>query len=92
MAVAAVRTGLALTLALIAGGCRIVLDDGRKRSEYRLEEPDVGLYVGPMTWREMHDFTEGAVLLVLASAPHDEADYIRDYDDFLTAALGSDGR
>lgn len=74
------------------GACRIVLDDGRERSEYRLAGPEVGLYVGPMTWREMHDFSEGALLLVLASAPHNEGDYIHDYDDFLNAARGSDGR
>ena len=48
----------------------------------RLARPDEGLFVGPMTWREMHDLELGTVLLVLASERFDEADYIRDYDTF----------
>ena len=67
----------------VAGSCRIILDDGRSRSDYRLDQPDRGLMVGPMTWREMHDFSEDTVLLVLASKPFDERDYIRDYNDFV---------
>lgn len=66
----------------VAGSCRIVLDDGREQSEFRLARADEGLLVGPMTWREMHDFEAGTVLLVIASERFDEADYIRDYDDF----------
>lgn len=66
----------------VTGSCRIVLDDGRERSEVMLDRPDVGLLVNDMTWREMHDFTSDSVLLVLASAGYDEADYIRDYAEF----------
>jgi dTDP-4-dehydrorhamnose 3,5-epimerase len=68
------------------GSCRIVLDDGRQRTEHQLSSADRGLYIGPMAWREMHDFSAGCVLLVLASAAHNEADYIRDYEEFRQAA------
>ena len=48
-----------------------------------LEKPYEGLYVGANMWREMYDFSPDAVLMVLASDFYDEADYIRDYDEFL---------
>ncbi len=70
----------------VHGSCRIMLDDGRSRCDYRLDRPDVGLLVGSMTWREMHDFIPESVLLVLASDAYDEGDYIRDYNEFLRAA------
>lgn len=47
-----------------------------------LERPDEGLYIANYMWREMFDFSSGAVLMVLASELYDEADYIRDYDEF----------
>jgi len=67
----------------VAGRCRMVLDDGRAREEVWLDQPDVGLVIGDLVWREMHDFSSDCVLLVLASELYDEADYIRDYDAFL---------
>ena len=67
----------------LAGACTITLDDGRQRRSIRLDRPDRALEIGGIIWREMHDFTPGAVLLVLASKPYQEADYIRDYDRFL---------
>lgn len=70
-------------LICIHGSCKILLDDGSTREEVLLDNPSVGLYVGPGTWREMYDFSEGAVLLVLASEYYDEDDYIRDYKNFL---------
>jgi dTDP-4-dehydrorhamnose 3,5-epimerase len=70
----------------VQGSCRIVLDDGAVRSEFVLNRPDQGLFVDRLTWREMHDFSPDAVLLVIASERFDEEDYIRDYDDFLQAA------
>lgn len=50
-----------------------------------MERPDRGLVIGNMIWREMHDFSRDCVLLVLASELYDEADYIRDYGQFLRA-------
>jgi len=66
----------------VAGSCRMVLDDGRTREETWLDCPTRGLLIDSMIWREMHDFSDDCVLLVLASEHYDESDYIRDYDDF----------
>jgi dTDP-4-dehydrorhamnose 3,5-epimerase-like enzyme len=66
----------------VTGGCTMLLDDGTVRSEVRLDSPDRALLVPPLVWHEMSGFTPGAVLLVLASAPYDERDYIRDYAEF----------
>ena len=52
-----------------------------------LSSENKGLYIGPMVWREMYDFSEGAVLLVLASEHYTEDDYIRDYDKYEEMAL-----
>lgn len=65
------------------GACRFVLDDGEERAEVLLNRPDVGLYIGPGMLREMHDFSYGCKLVVLASEYYDEKEYIRNYDDFL---------
>lgn len=67
----------------VSGGCTMVLDDGRARTDVRLDRPDLGLTIGPMVWHEMRAFTPGCVLLVLADAPYDETDYIRDYRQFV---------
>jgi dTDP-4-dehydrorhamnose 3,5-epimerase-like enzyme len=66
----------------VAGSCVITVDDASHRQEVELDAPDKALYIGPGIWREMRDFSSGAVLMVLASKPYDEADYIRDYDEF----------
>jgi dTDP-4-dehydrorhamnose 3,5-epimerase-like enzyme len=68
-----------------SGSFRMVLDDGGERKEFLLDDLTRGIYVPRMIWRELHSFTPGAVCMVLASEPYDEADYIRDYDTFLGA-------
>ena len=70
-------------LIAIHGSCKILLDNGREREVVELNQATEGLFVGHDVWREMYDFSEGAVLMVLASKYYDEDDYIRDYDDFL---------
>ncbi|WP_330115225.1 FdtA/QdtA family cupin domain-containing protein [Pseudomonas sp. JS3066] len=70
----------------VAGRCRFILDDGVTREEAWLDSPTKGLIIGNMVWREMHDFSEDCVLMVLASEHYDEADYIRKYEHFLEAA------
>lgn len=65
------------------GACRFVLDDGKNREEVLLNRPNVALYIGPGMWREMHDFSYGCKLVVLASEHYDEKEYIRSYDEFL---------
>ena len=73
-------------LICVSGSCTVLVDDGAERREVLLDRPDVGLYDRPLHWLEMRDFSSDCVLLVLASAPHEESDYIRDYDEFLAAA------
>lgn len=70
-------------LLCVNGSCRIHLDNGTDTAEVLLDKPNEGLYISNDMWREMYDFTPGAVLLVLASEYYDEADYIRNYDDFI---------
>lgn len=67
----------------IHGSCKILLDDGKEQESVELNSQDSGLLVQNTVWREMYDFSPGAVLLVLASEYYDESDYIRSYDEFL---------
>jgi dTDP-4-dehydrorhamnose 3,5-epimerase-like enzyme len=69
----------------VNGSFEVVLDDGKDRVVHRLSRANEGLYVCPWTWRELQAFTSGSVCLVLASEVYDEADYLRDYDEFLAA-------
>lgn len=70
-------------LLCVNGSCKIHLDDGTDTAEVTLDKPNEGLYISNNMWREMYDFVPGTVLLVLASEYYDEADYIRNYSDFL---------
>lgn len=74
-------------LICVNGSVSILVDNGKEKTKVFLDDPKTGLYVGNKVWREMHDFSEGSVLLVLASELYTEEDYIRDYDDFLEAVL-----
>lgn len=65
------------------GSCKFVLNDGSKTENVELNRPDKALYIGQNIWREMKDFSYGAVLMVLASDHYDEKEYIRDYNEFL---------
>ncbi|WP_412503574.1 sugar 3,4-ketoisomerase [Shewanella indica] len=67
----------------LKGSCKFVLDDGLKREEILLDIPTHGLLIDSCTWREMHDFSDDCVLMVLADQLYDESDYIRDYQKFL---------
>lgn len=66
----------------VSGSCTFDVDDGRRRESVLLAGPEQGLYMGPLLWHEMRDFSADCVLVVLASAPYDESDYIRSYDEF----------
>ena len=66
----------------ISGSFDIELDDGKSKKIYHLNSPDQGLYICPMIWRDLSNFSKDAVCLVLASEKYDESDYIRDYKDF----------
>lgn len=67
----------------VSGKCRMLLDDGKNKEDLWLDSPSKAIRIEPMVWHEMHDFSENCVLLVLASEHYDEADYIRNYSDFL---------
>lgn len=72
----------------VAGSFDVILDDGFDRKKFRLSRSYRALYVAPMVWRELKNFSSGSVCLVLASAPFDEADYLRDFDEFVRLARG----
>nr|QHR93274.1 TDP-4-oxo-6-deoxy-alpha-D-glucose-3,4-oxoisomerase [Enterobacter cloacae] len=65
------------------GSCRFVLDDGKERVEILLDNPAQGLLIDSCIWREMYDFSDDCVLMVLADSHYDETDYIRDYELFM---------
>ncbi len=70
-------------LVCVSGSCKILLDNGREREEILLSKPNTALIIESDIWREMFDFSNDAVLLVLASEYYDESDYIRNYSDFI---------
>ncbi len=72
-------------LIAISGSFDVVLKDGITEKAITLNKPDKGLLINSNTWRELQNFSSGAVCLVVASDVFDEADYIRDYDDFLAS-------
>lgn len=72
----------------ISGSFDVILDDGHERKKVQLNRSYHGLYVCSMIWREIENFSSGAVCLVLASQPYDEEDYYRDYSTF-RSAVGS---
>ena len=69
-------------LICIHGSCKVLLDNGKDRKIVSLEKPYEGLYISNDMWREMFDFSEDAVLMVLAYDFYNEEDYIRDYQQF----------
>lgn len=71
----------------MSGSFDVTLDDGTSRTTVQLNRPYKGLYICPMIWRELDNFSSGAVCMVIASDIYDEADYYRDYDTFVDAAL-----
>lgn len=73
----------------MSGSFDVTLDDGYEKKVFHLNRSYYGLYIPPMIWRDLDNFSSGAVCMVLASDVYDEADYFRDYDTFLAAARGT---
>ncbi len=71
-------------LICIKGSCSALVDDGGNRQEFLLDKPNIGLYIPSMTWGTQYKYSSDAVLLVFASDYYDPADYIRDYNEFLS--------
>jgi dTDP-4-dehydrorhamnose 3,5-epimerase-like enzyme len=70
----------------VRGSCRFLLDDGHEKIDIRLDNPSQGLLIESFIWREIYDFSEDCVLMVLADKLYDESDYVRDYAEFLALA------
>jgi dTDP-4-dehydrorhamnose 3,5-epimerase-like enzyme len=67
----------------MSGSFDIVLDDGHEKKRIHLNRSYFGLYICPMIWRELDNFSSGSVCMVLASNHYDEADYYRNYNEYL---------
>ncbi len=72
----------------MSGSFDVTLDDGREKRKFHLNRSYYGLYIPPMMWRDLDNFSSGSVCMVLASDFFDETDYYRDYAQFLAAARG----
>lgn len=71
-----------------SGSFTVVMDDGTNKKSFFLNRPYQGLYVKPGLWRDLVDFSSGAVCMVLASEVYQKEDYIRDYQEFLEFRKG----
>jgi dTDP-4-dehydrorhamnose 3,5-epimerase-like enzyme len=67
----------------MSGSFDVILDDGTGKKKFHLNRSYQGLYVCPMIWRELNNFSSGSVCMVLASNIYEESDYYRDYDEYL---------
>ena len=74
----------------MSGSFDVVLDDGKEKKRVHLNRSYNGLYVCPMIWRELDNFSSGSVCMVLASNKYDENDYYRDYAEFMRARWSKD--
>lgn len=75
--------GLHQLIIAMSGSFDVVLDDGKNKKRMHLARSYYGLYVCPMIWRELNNFSSGSVCMVLASNKYDEADYYRNYNSFM---------
>lgn len=69
----------------VSGRLEITVDDGRERRTFVLDDPRQGLYLPPLVWHDIGGFDAGTVYLAFASSDFEESDYIRDYEQFLSA-------
>lgn len=72
----------------IQGSIKMILDNGKKKEEAILNQPETGILLDKMIWHEMHNFQKDTILLVLASRKYDEKDYVRSYEEFSILANG----
>lgn len=75
-------------LICVSGSCKVKVDDGKTQEIYELNTPEQALYTNTMVWREMYDFSQGCVLMVIASQYYNSEEYIRDYDKFIKMVNG----
>lgn len=67
----------------VSGTSKVKVDNGKESAVIELNKPRMGLYISSMLWKDMYDFSEDSVLLVLASRHYDGSEYIRDYDTYV---------
>lgn len=72
----------------VSGTSKVRIDDGKEEDIIELNRPMMGLYIPKMVWKDMYDFSEDSVLLVLASTHYDAGEYIRDYDEYIKEVRG----
>ena len=72
-------------LIAMSGSFDVILYDGKNNQRFHMNRSYYGLYIPPLIWREIDNFSSGAVCLALASEPYDESGYYREYRDFLAA-------
>ena len=80
--------GLQQLIIAMSGSFDVILDDGKAKKRIHLNRSYSGLYVCPMIWRELDNFSSGSVCMVLASSRYDEDDYYRDYAEFMRSRWG----
>lgn len=78
-------------LICVHGSVRVLADDGRRREEFTLDSPELGIHLPPLTWGTQYRYSEDAVLIVFASEPYDADEYIRDYKAFLDEVANTVG-
>lgn len=72
----------------VSGQSKVDIDDGKERFTIELNEPMMGVYIPRMVWKDMYDFSEDSVLLVLANTHYNGEEYIRDYDEYIKIMQG----
>lgn len=77
-------------LVAVSGSFDVITSDGQSRNTFTLNRSYYGLYIPPMIWREIENFSSGAVCLVLASEKYSNSDYIRDWDTYINARESGD--
>ena len=75
-------------LIAMSGSFTVTVDDGGRRKKFRLNRSYYGLYIAPLIWREIDDFSSGSVCLSVVSDFYDESDYYRNYEEFLKKVRG----
>jgi hypothetical protein len=80
--------GLSQLIIAMSGSFDVILDEGGEKKRFHLNRSYQGLYVCPMIWRALDNFSSGSVCMVLASNVYEESDYYRDYSEYI-AALGT---
>lgn len=70
-------------LIAVSGSCDVIVDDGKSKTTYKLDNPNKVIYLDKMVWKTMTNFSDNCVLLVLSDCLYDKNEYIRDYDKYL---------